>query len=222
MFQKTYATKEQKMQRLQDINNDIKNTLQDAKVLYTAEDNEASVKLVNILDDLLGNKEWDSTLLLRTAKKRLNGLREEAQQIANELNETNSPKIPEQITTTIKEGHKKIYISLYQTQGTNLKIWQNMLQSLAKYSITRPVYDDEEHIRELIRSKPEPQRHAYAVVTIKKDGIIDTGNISLDKFSHKLLTLKEGAVQLENIIEFVHANDKRYIFLRNLLVLLEG
>jgi len=222
MFQKTNETREQKMKRLQDINGEITKTLQDAKVLYTIEDSNASLKLVNILDELLGNKEWDATLLLRTAKKRLTGLRDEAQEIANELNETITSTVPEQVAATIKEGHIKIYISLYQTQGANLKIWHDMLNSLAKYSMTRPVYDTEEHIRELIRSKPDLERHAYAVVAMEKNGIIDTENTAMDKFNHELLTLKEGAVQLENIIEFVHANNKRYVFRGDSLVLLKG
>lgn len=220
MFHKPEETREQKMKRLQDINNEIKKTLQDAKILYNVTDSEAAVKLINILDDLLKNKEWESTLLLRTAKKRLQALRDEAQQIANELNPSFSSKEPAQITEVIKEGYVKVYISLYQTQGSNLKIWHNMLKSLAKYSITRPVYDNEEYVRELIRSKPDMQRHGYAAVTVKKSGIIGSEKVNLDQFNHKLLTLKEGAVTLENIIEFVHANEKRYIIRGDTLILL--
>ncbi len=223
MFHKpSEETREQKMKRLQDINNEIKKTLQEAKILYDLKDSEAAVRLVNILDDLLKNKEWEATLLLRTAKKRLLNLREEAQQIVNDLNVISTPKEPSQVIAPIKEGYIKVYIALYQTQGSNLKIWHDMLKSLAKYSITRPVYDNEEYVRELIRSKPDMQRHGYAVVAVKENGIIESGKVHLDQFNHKLLTLQEGAVTLENIIEFVHANEKRYIIRGDTLILLQG
>lgn len=223
MFHKpSEETREQKMKRLQDINNEIKKTLQEAKILYDLKDSEAAVRLVNILDDLLKNKEWEATLLLRTAKKRLLNLREEAQQIVNDLNVISTPKEPSQVIAPIKEGYIKVYIALYQTQGSNLKIWHDMLKSLAKYSITRPVYDNEEYVRELIRSKPDVQRHGYAVVAVKENGIIESGKVHLDQFNHKLLTLQERAVTLENIIEFVHANEKRYIIRGDTLILLQG
>lgn len=222
MFHKPEESREQKMKRLQDINNEIKKTLQEAKILYDVKDSEAAIRLVNILDDLLKNKEWEATLLLRATKKRLLNLRDEAQQIANDLNTSSTSKEASQITAPIKEGYIKVYIALYQTQGSNLKIWYDMLKSLAKYSITRPVYDNEEYVRELIRSKPDMQRHGYAVVTAKKSGIIESGKVHLDQFNHKLLTLQEGAVTLENIIEFVHANEKRYIIRGDTLILLQG
>ncbi|GAG15177.1 unnamed protein product, partial [marine sediment metagenome] len=116
-------------------------------------------------------------------------------------------------------GYIKVYISLYQAQGSNLAIWQNMLKSLAQYSVTRPVYADEAHIRELVRSKPDPDKQAYAVVAIKEDDIMHLTKPAVDQFGHELLTLKEGAVQLDNIIEFVHANQKHYLFRNNILIL---
>jgi len=169
----------------------------------------------------LQDDDWESSLLLRTTKKHLVALRDEAKQIVDKLSGGTDLKANFQVSSSLKKDHIKIYISLYQSEGSNIKAWQRMLKSLANYSISRPVYNDEEQVREIIRSKPERQRHAYAIVAIPQDGIIHLEKPTVDKFNHELLTLKEGAVQLQNIIEFVHANEKRYVFRDDKLILLK-
>jgi intracellular multiplication protein IcmQ len=213
--------KQQKIESLQRIDNNITETLEGIRALYAIEDKKASIELIKILDNLLDSNDWESSLLLRTTKKHLGALREEAKQIADKLNDNVEVKLANQVKTALKPDQIKIYISLYQAEGANLQAWQKMLKSLANYSITRPVYENEEHVREVIRTKPDMQRHAYAVVAISKNSIIHLEKPSVDQFSHELLSLKEGAVQLQNIIEFVHANEKRYVFRNDTLVLIK-
>ncbi len=213
--------KEQKIESLQRIDNNITETLQGVRTLYAVDDKKASTELVTILDELLDSNDWDTSLLLRTTKKHLVALREEAKQIADKLNDNVDAKLDQQVKTALKPDYIKIYISIYQAEGANLQAWQKMLKALANYSITRPVYENEERVREVIRAKPDMQRHAYAVVAIPQNSIIHLEKPSLDQFSHELLALKEGAVQLQNIIEFVHANAKRYVFRNDTLVLIK-
>lgn len=213
--------KEQKIESLQRIDNNITETLQGIRTLYAVDDKKASTELVTVLDNLLDSNDWESSLLLRTTKKHLGALREEAKQIADKLNDNVDAKLDQQVKTALKPDHIKIYISIYQAEGANLQAWQKMLKSLANYSITRPVYENEEHVREVIRAKPDMQRHAYVVVAIFQNSIIHLEKPSVNQFGHELLALKEGAVQLQNIIEFVHANAKRYVFRNNTLVLIK-
>lgn len=208
--------KEEKIKCLQNIDENITKTLQGIRTLYGIDELEGSCKLISILDELLNNNDWESSLLLRTAKKHLNALKDEAKQI------TDSFKISEQhedVVSSLKEGHIKVYISLYQTEGTKLKIWHDMLKSLSEHSVSRPVYKDEEQVRTAIRSKPDMQRHAYVVVAIPENGIIHFEKPAVDRLGQELLTLKDGVIETRNIIEFVHANEKRYKFRNDMLVL---
>ncbi|KPJ67471.1 MAG: hypothetical protein AMJ43_04235 [Coxiella sp. DG_40] len=208
--------KEEKIKCLQNIDENITKTLQDIRTLYSIDEFEGSRKLISILDELLSNNDWESSLLLRAAKKHLNALKDEAKQIADSF------KISEQhedIDVSLQEGYIKVYISLYQTEGAKLKIWHDMLKSLSEYSTNRPVYRDEEQVRMAIRSKPDMQRHAYAVVTIPENGIIHFEKPAVDRLGHELLTLKDNVIETKNIIEFVHANEKRYKLRNDMLVL---
>lgn len=213
--------KEEKINRLKRVDENIVKTLENVRALYAVDDLEATSKLVSLLDELLKDDDWESSLLLRTTKKHLVALRDEAKQIVDKLSGGADLEANLQVSSSLEKDHIKIYISLYQSEGSNIKAWQRMLKSLANYSISRPVYNDEEQVREMIRSKPEIQRHAYAIVAIPQNGIIHLEKPTVDKFNHELLTLKEGAVQLKNIIEFVHANEKRYVFRDDKLILLK-
>ncbi|MCK4608483.1 MAG: Dot/Icm secretion system protein IcmQ [Gammaproteobacteria bacterium] len=221
IFHQASSKKAQKIKLLQEIDNDVVKALSETKTLYKLEEKEASVKLVALLDDLLSKEDWESSLLLKAAKKRIEALLEEAKQVATELNGTLIATTHEPTKFELKENQVKVYISLYQTEGASIKSWQNMLRSLGRYSMTRPVYEDEAHVREVVRSKPDALRHAYAVVAVEKTAIIDRERTPVDKFGHHLLTLKENTVKLSNIIEFVHANSKRYVFQQDRLVLID-
>jgi len=216
---KKVEDKEKKIECLQRIDDNVSKTLQIIRELYAVEDKKASAELVAILDNLLSSDDWETSLLLRATKKHLTALKDEAKQIATKLNGNAELKVRQEVNATLKEGHLKIYISLYQAKGSSIKVWHKMLKSLANYSMSRPVYANEEHVREVIRSKPDMQRHAYAIVAIANDNIINLGKKPVDSFNHELLMLKEGTVQLQNIIEFVHANEKHYVFKNDELIL---
>lgn len=178
---------------------------------------ELSKKLVDSISKLLQTGDWEESLFLRTMKKRLEAVKEEAQQLTNTPG--NASKIIEQ--TVLSPDQVKVYISLYQFQGNNLSIWQNMLKALPKYSINRPIYNNEENARKFIRSKPDIHRHAYVIVAIKKDSIMPINSQLKDNFDSQLLTLKEDAIQTENILAFVHANKRIYALQNNVLTLKE-
>ena len=93
-----------------------------------------------------------------------------------------------------------------------MQLWQKLLRSIDQHSLTRPTYKSEAPVRELIRSKPDPNRLGYAVVAVKEEDIMKLASPSVDPLGHELVTLREHAAKLENIIEFVHANKKHYIY----------
>ncbi|MGB6976825.1 MAG: Dot/Icm secretion system protein IcmQ, partial [Gammaproteobacteria bacterium] len=112
------------------------------------------------------------------------------------------------------------YVSIFQMEGNNLHKWINTLKMLDHYSQSRPVYRTEEQVRAIIRTKSEQLREAYVVIEIKENDIIplSAGRTAVDRLGNELLTLKRGAIQPENIIEFVHS-EHRYDFVEGQLVL---
>jgi intracellular multiplication protein IcmQ len=179
-----------------------------------------SKQLITELDSLLNTGDWEKSLFLRAMAKRINNIREDTQDLVEELNDGDSNSIIENSNfDKTKEGYVKVYISLYQADGNNLQIWQIMLKSLAKYSINRPIYAKEEDVKAMIRSKADPIRHSYVVIMVTPDSIIKPESQQTDNLGHELLALKENSIETENIVSFVHANKKNYIFHDNKLIL---
>lgn len=101
-----------------------------------------------------------------------------------------------------REGYELIYIEIYQAACEDLTNWLSTIKSLAGHYVSRPVYRNEADVQELVRSK-RSRTDAYVIVWVKSSEIIVQPDL-YDRFGHNLLKLKEGSVQLENIIRFVH------------------
>ena len=176
---------------------------------------EVAKKLATLLDGLLATGDWQSSLFLRVASKRIQILLDEAKSLVELSN-------PEQLLTKrVKEsahGYIPVYISLYQVVGNNLQNWQYALRLLSEHNTSRPTYRNEQFVRELIDSKPDSERQGYAIVHIKEDDIYTFEEQPRDSLGHEMLVLKEGVIKLENIVGFVHANKKHYAFVNNMLV----
>jgi Dot/Icm secretion system protein IcmQ len=168
---------------------------------------DLSLKLVGILDKLLTTGDWETSLFLRKAKERLSELRDEAKNLVEQQNTDRKAGAKKE---SLAAGIIKVYISLYQVDGTNLQAWLQTLKNLTLYNVTRPTYLSEQHVRELISSKVDMQRHAYVEVLVHESDIIPMESVPVDTLGHELLILKEGVIQLQNIVAFIHANKKRY------------
>lgn len=188
----------------------VDNNLHDDEKLV---DVKIGQKLIEVLDSLLNSDEWDSSLFLKTVKKRLQDLRANAYTAVDEgIRE--SAKIGKDFGTVqeLPPGYIKVYILLYQTEGNKLTNWQYSIKSLVGHNVSRPTYREERYAQELIRSKKDAEHYGYAIIHIPEDGIYQFTQVSKDTLGHDMLMLKEGTVKLNNIEGFVHANKKRYKF----------
>jgi len=181
---------------------------------------ELGKKLVGLLDGLLEVGDWTASLFLRTSAKRLRDLRDEANKIA--IQDTAQTLVVNTVETkkTIPQGYIQVYISLYQVDGANLQTWYRTIKGLLELSASRPVYKDESHVRELIRSKTDLERNGYVIVNINPADIYGAEKPVSDPFGHELINIKEGAIKLENIVCFIHGNKKRYDLIKDGLVFL--
>ena len=175
-------------------------------------------RLVTVLDDLLAAGNWEASLFLKATAKQVKELRDRANQLLLEVAGISNIVSAQQ--TQERVGQIKVFISVYQTEHNNLGKWHQTLKALTEYSVSRPVYRDEEHVKQMIRAKENILREAYAVAYVKETDVIalPSGRVARDRWNNELLTLKPGAVRTTDIIEFAHA-EKCYYFAEKELVL---
>lgn len=184
---------------------------------------EMNKRLIEQIDKLLSTGDWESSTFLKAYKKKFLEIREKAQKILDDLTSLSEESTQTASVKTDKPGYCKVYISLHQAQGKSLQYWEQLLLNLPRHIINRPIYREEAHIKSLIRSKPDAIREGYVVVLVEEKNIISgySGRKVIDRLGHELLTVKDNAVKLENIIEFIH-DQKHYHFIEGRLQLIAG
>lgn len=172
-------------------------------------------RLVAALDKLLSTGDWDFALLLKSTKKRLQVLRDQAQALVDKALPAKSVSKGGAITAKAvhREGYQVIYISLYQSEGANLSKWEGALKSIEGHTISRPVYGREDDAKAFIRAKTRKDTEAYVAIYVDESSVIPPylGKPVQDRLGHELLTIRQGAVMLSNVAEFVHEG-KHYHF----------
>ncbi len=173
-------------------------------------------KIIAMIDNILAAGNWEDSLFLRNTVKPLKQIREQAIALQQQI-------LGQHDTAT--HEHKKpgpnkkfVYISLYQSDGHNLKQWELQLKSIAQHMVARPAYQHEADVQKSIHQKIEQASEAYAVV------VVDNSALNASRFQpprhdrngHLLLTLPSGSVSVENIIEFVHQG-QHYHFVKGQL-----
>lgn len=111
--------------------------------------------------------------------------------------------------SSLNKDEMLIYVYLFNTKGSILKTWQNLLlpSALMDHSVNRPIYVDEEHVAAMFRSKQNKEQYAYVEMVVKKKDIISSPqdkDVLRDNHGFSLARLKQGALRLENIRKFVH------------------
>jgi len=179
---------------------------------------EFGKKLIDILDDVLATGDWESSLFLKSSATKLQKLRAEIEKVCITGGVEIKTSVVNKDSKIIPPGYTQVFILLYQVDGANLQGWHRTIKNLEEYNVTRPAYKDESYAREFIRSKVASiDCNGYVVVNVKDDDIYKVD--APDAFGHQLFALREKAIQLENVFEFVHANKKRYVVRDNELVL---
>ena len=175
--------------------------------MATLEENkEVLRKLVKLMDELLDSDDWNKGIYLQTVSGKIKELRQEIQDLVNEISGKPAAGAIGAVQTV--QNLISVYVSLYQSDANNVLMWQKTVRRIGEFSLTRPIYRTEEHIQQMIRSRPDPTKEGYAIVNISSNDIIKpyTGKQSADRFGVELLTIREGAIKPENVTKFVHGN----------------
>lgn len=180
---------------------------------------DISKALAQLISDLLATGNWDASLFLRTAAQKLQKIQSDAEALAKRFEKKIVPEGELVHQNKLKQGYIIVYISVYQSDPYNLSKWETTLKSIREYSITRPIYRSQDHVAEAIRSK-QGTNEGFVSIYIKENDIIPpyAGKTIQDRWGHELLTIREGCLLPENIIEFVHVG-RRYSFKNGKLLL---
>ena len=104
------------------------------------------------------------------------------------------------------------FVYLYNSQGTTLPTWINMLtpKLFYEYSVNRPIYLDKNHIENLISAKANRVQHAYLTIAIKHNDLINNEKAPKDQLGNAILKVREGSLKFERFIALTH-NSQDYI-----------
>lgn len=161
--------------------------------------------ILNTFDEVLADNTWDKSNFLRVIAKNIREIRDNFEKQAG-----GQPKVHADShlanRVALRSGQQEIYISLYSADGSNMQSWEKIIHNLPKQTTSRPIYANEKDVREAIKHKINPFNEAYVAVFINQSSLLllHEDKIPIDKLGKALLSLKDKAVELENIIRFVH------------------
>ena len=165
--------------------------------------------ILKALDDAITEGPWDESNFLRVIGKNLREIRED---FSNHLNATGheKSKMASHLANRValRTGQQEIFVALYSSNWTNMQSWERILMNLPKQMISRPIYDNEEDIKALIKTKENKQNEAYVSMYISQGDILKLSpdKTPVDKLGKSLLTLKDKSLTLDNINRFVHVS----------------
>lgn len=174
------------------------------KDILSEEQNEAVLKA---LDEAIKNGPWEQSNFLRAIGQNLNKIREN---FVSQLDTRTQQQIKADShlaeRMAVRSGKQEIFVSLYSADGSNLQSWEKIVANLPRQMISRPIYADEDHVRNLIKMKENQHNEAYVAVFINLTDIIPLppDKVLVDKLNNPLLALKDRVLEIENISRFVH------------------
>lgn len=172
------------------------------------DEKEHYVELIRIFDKMIAEGNWEGGLFFQVAGNKLKDFRDQLKKKIN-IDTGNSEPTPAEMANYIKQrsGLIEVYIALYSAEGNNLRKWEVVLSNLTRQLVNRPIYKREKDIQDIIKTKENPINDAYAIAYVSETDIIKFSAHDkpvLDRFGHELVSLKEGALKVENITKFVH------------------
>ena len=177
-----------------------------------------NLEILKILEEAIEQGPWDQSLFLRATGDKLRKLRDQFKSTAKFIPEESAQQEFETIRDEDEE-QIEVYISLYNSAGSEIRNWEKLLNNLKTVLITRPVLATEKDAKELLRSKLNKKNEAYIAVYIDKSDVMSPigGITPKDTLGHELLVLKENTVKTDNITRFVHVSGE-YRFKRGHLI----
>lgn len=168
---------------------------------------EQSAAILKALNEAIETGPWEESSFLRVIGKNLQQIRDEFIGLLSNRNQAQlraESNLANRVA--LRSGQQEVYISLYSADGSNIQSWEKIVTNLPRQMISRPIYADEENIKDILKIKEHKINEAYVAIYINKDDILSLGADKLpkDKLGNTLLNLKDKTLNLDNISRFVH------------------
>ncbi len=159
--------------------------------------------IVNAVDEVLKNDDYEDSLFLRNTVKPLKEIRVQAIDLLKQINQQESESY---IKPKLEADMEPVFVLLFQSEGQNVQKWEQLLRGLSRYALGRPVYRNEVDVQKVIRAKMTNGLEAYAKVAVSKSLLEASSRLSprQDRLGNTLITLPVGAIKSDAVLEFVH------------------
>jgi intracellular multiplication protein IcmQ len=168
---------------------------------------EHNAGILAALNKALEEGPWEESNFLRAVGKRLAQIRDEfVTNLANSDKAGMRSQAQMANRLALRANQKLVYIALYSSEGINLQSWERIVANLPQQTISRPVYDNEVDVKEAIKMKENKMNEGYVAIYINNTDFLElpSDRIPVDKLGKPLLSLKDKAVDLGNVVKFVH------------------
>lgn len=160
------------------------------------------------IDKLLRQIIWNETNYLDALGKQLKVARDHFKKAVDEEDPTYIEPREFVQESDGKENYIEVFVSLYCSSG-ELVDWQRILANIGKQVISRPMMLTESEVKEFIKTKPNDEKEAYAVLFLPDSNVIrhigsEPGN--RNKLGHELVNIKDSRLESDVVVRFVHQN----------------
>jgi intracellular multiplication protein IcmQ len=172
---------------------------------------EQKEEILRSLDSAIEKGPWEESNFLHVIGKNLQKIRDSYAtytKVDSAAKESQEAMLARKIA--LRSGQQEVFVGLYSSEGSNLQSWERILANLQNQVISRPIYANELDVQTFIKSKENKINEAYLSIFIQKDAILPLppDKIPQDRLGKPVLTLKNKALQVENIQYFCHLFEK--------------
>ncbi|KTD75540.1 Dot/Icm secretion system protein IcmQ [Legionella waltersii] len=170
---------------------------------------EKAEAILKALNDAIEKGPWEKSNFLKVIGKNLVEVRD---RFVSRIGSINQAKLQGDSNlanrVALRAGQQEIFISLYSSDGSNIQSWERIVANLPNQIISRPIYPDEEGVKDIIKTKDNKLNEAYVAIYINQLDILalHPDKAPADKLGKPLLSLKDKSINLENISRFVHVS----------------
>ncbi|MBT4884658.1 MAG: type IVB secretion system protein IcmQ [Legionellales bacterium] len=182
-------------------------------------------QIIENLDVLIENKDWESSLALKVIQGRIVTYRDSLAQEIDEWQVSSGERcsVTNSISPKLADDEAAIFICLYKNFGDNIQLWERSLVNFSDNVLGRPIYSCEKEAQKFISGKVNREPEGFIEIWVKKDMLISMPPEKTlhDKYGSELLSLKQAALMQEKIMYFTSGVGDKYSFFNNKLVLIE-
>ena len=162
--------------------------------------------ILKALDEAIEQGPWENSNFLRVIGKNLREIRDKFVSQMDSANQKSKGNTHVANRIALRSGQQEVFVGLYSSDGINIHSWERIIINLPKQMISRPIYAEEKDVKEFIKKKENKINEAYVSIYVSQNDILPLSSekTPLDKLGKPLLSLKDKALNLENINHFVH------------------